>query len=164
MDESHVAVSILPVSHSAFFGIKCPKFRDSSAVGRKVRTLQDKDRTITLFRIVGNQITSDIESHLKTHTSPTCTMYNVQCCGSRPRVRAYLKVLNQLWLSLSSGNLDGRSRSEYVWVISRSISKATRLAWLTKNTRRLLTVWGLRFIPQWVSIKFRENLQPPASC
>jgi len=71
MDESYVAVSILPISHAALFGIKCPKFRDSGAVGRKVRTLQNKDRTITLFRMVGNQIASDIESHLKTDTSST---------------------------------------------------------------------------------------------
>jgi hypothetical protein len=69
MDESYVAVSILPVSHATLFGIKCPKFRDSVTVGRKVRTLQDKGKTITLSRKVGNQIPSDIGSHLKTDTS-----------------------------------------------------------------------------------------------
>jgi hypothetical protein len=71
MDESYVAVSILPVSHATLFGIECPKFRDSVAVGRKVRTLQDKDKTITLSRKVGNEIPSDTGSHLKTNTSST---------------------------------------------------------------------------------------------
>jgi len=41
MDESYVAASILPVSHAALFGIKCPKFRDSVTMGRKVQMLQD---------------------------------------------------------------------------------------------------------------------------
>jgi len=59
MDESYVAVSILQVNHATLFGIKCPKFRDSGAVGRNVRTLQDKDRTFMLFRMVGNQIPSE---------------------------------------------------------------------------------------------------------
>ena len=71
MDESYVAVSILPVSHAALFGIKCPKFRDSVAVGRKVRRLQDKNKTITLSRKVGNEKPSDTGSHLQTNTSST---------------------------------------------------------------------------------------------
>jgi len=71
MDESYVAVSILPVSHVALFGIKCPKFRDSVAVGRKARRLQDKDKTTTLSRKVGNEKPSDTGSHLKTNTSST---------------------------------------------------------------------------------------------
>jgi hypothetical protein len=69
MDESYVPVSILPVSHAALFGIKCPKFRDGVTVGRKVQTLQDKNKTITLSPKVGNQIPSDKGSHLKTDTS-----------------------------------------------------------------------------------------------
>jgi hypothetical protein len=69
MDKSYVAVSILPVSHTAVFGVKCPTFRDSVTVGRKVRTLQGKDITIMLSRKVGKQIPSDIGSHLKTDSS-----------------------------------------------------------------------------------------------
>jgi len=71
MDESYVAVSILPVSHAALFDVKSPIFRDSVTVGRKFRTLQDKDMIITLSRKVRNQIPSDIGSHLKTDTSST---------------------------------------------------------------------------------------------
>ena len=69
MNESYVAVSIVPVSRAALFGIKCPKFRDSVNVVRKVRTFHDKNKTITLSRKVGNQIPSDIGSHFKTDTS-----------------------------------------------------------------------------------------------
>jgi hypothetical protein len=46
MDQSHVAVSIPPVSHAVLFGDKCPEFGDSVPVVRKVRTLQEKDKTL----------------------------------------------------------------------------------------------------------------------